>query len=29
VRDWRAGIVAASGQAGDNVIPLRHLRHRA
>ena len=28
VRDWRAGIVAASGvHAADNVVPLRHLRH--
>ena len=28
VRDWRAGIVAASGgHAAGNVVPLRHLRH--
>jgi len=27
VRDWRAGIVAASGHAADNVVPLRHLLH--
>jgi flagellar protein FlbD len=29
VRDWRAGIVAASTeQAGANVVPLRQLRPR-
>lgn len=28
VRDWRAGIVAASGAHPDtNVVPLRSLRH--
>jgi flagellar protein FlbD len=30
VRDWRAGIVAASGEHPDtNVVPLRQLRPKA
>ncbi|HET7171869.1 MAG TPA: flagellar FlbD family protein [Gaiellales bacterium] len=30
IRDWRAGIMAASGEhAGGTVVPLRQLRPRA